>query len=53
MATETHKDTPLPPTDFFDTTSQKGWKFFTKFLSINVVLIVAVLLLIGALTVWR
>jgi hypothetical protein len=36
----------------FDTPAQKGWASFTKFLTVNLVVIIAVLLLIGALTVW-
>jgi hypothetical protein len=53
MATHTTEETALPAADYFDTTSKKGWDFFTKFLSVNVVITIALLLLIGALTVWR
>ncbi|MGO9818925.1 MAG: hypothetical protein ACLPJJ_05330 [Acidocella sp.] len=56
MATQTtqpvHAAAPETPVDF-DTPSKKGWEFFTKFLFVNVVLAVVVLLLIGLLTVWR
>jgi hypothetical protein len=55
MATHTtppvHAAAPETAVDF-DTSSQKGWEFFTKFLFVNVVLCAAVLLLIGLLTVW-
>lgn len=37
----------------FDAAAQKGWNFFTKFLLANVVSVVATLLVIGLLTVWR
>jgi hypothetical protein len=50
MATETARDTA---TDEFDTASQKGWEFFTKFLATNVIITIAGLLIIGLLTVWR
>ncbi|MBB5374104.1 hypothetical protein [Acidocella aromatica] len=43
---------PETPVDF-DTPSKKGWEFFTKFLTVNVALCIAALLLIGLLTVWR
>ena len=52
MARETNQGTTLPEGEDFDTTSQKGWDFFTKFLLANVVVATAVLLLIGLLTVW-
>ena len=55
MATQTtqpiHAAAPDSPVDF-DTPSQKGWEFFTKFLLVNVALCAAVLLLIGLFTVW-
>ena len=37
----------------FDAASKKGWEFFTKFLTFNTIAAALVLLLIGALTVWR
>ena len=36
----------------FDKASQAGWKWFTKFLLINVIVCALVLLFVGALTVW-
>jgi hypothetical protein len=36
-----------------DDASLKGWAFFTKFLLWNVIAIIASLLIIGLLTVWR
>ncbi len=39
--------------DPFDTASQNGWNFFTKFLLANVVSAAATLVVIGLLTVWR
>jgi cytochrome c-type biogenesis protein CcmH/NrfG len=38
--------------DEFDRTSQAGWKWFTKFLLINVIVCALALLFVGALTVW-
>jgi hypothetical protein len=38
--------------DVFDRTAQAGWKWFTKFLLINVIVCAVVLLFVGALTVW-
>lgn len=48
MVDEAARGTPVD----FDGASQKGWNFFTKFLFVNVVAAAAVLLFIGALTVW-
>ena len=36
----------------FDAPAQKGWAFFTKFTFWTVIVIIATMLLIGALTVW-
>jgi len=36
----------------FDTPAKKGWDFFTKFLSANVVATAVILVIIGLLTVW-
>ncbi len=36
----------------FDTPAQKGWGFFVKFAFWTVIVIIAGLLLIGAMTVW-
>ncbi len=53
MATHTTQPTSGPEIQVdFDTPSKKGWDFFAKFLFVNVVIVIAVLLLIGALTVW-
>jgi cytochrome c-type biogenesis protein CcmH/NrfG len=38
--------------DEFDQASQAGWKWFTKFLLINVIVCALALLFVGALTVW-
>ena len=38
--------------DEFDKTSQAGWKWFTKFLLITVIVCAVALLFVGALTVW-
>ncbi len=53
MATETNQGTMLPAAEEFDTVSQNGWKFFTKFLFGNVVATVVALLVLALLTVWR
>ena len=53
MVTETNQGTMLPATEDFDTVSQKGWAFFTKFLFGNVVATVAALAVLALLTVWR
>jgi len=52
MVTETNQQTTLPPGQDFDTAAKKGWAFFTKFLLTNVLVTIAVLLLVGLLTVW-
>jgi len=46
-------EAPVVTTADMDTTSQKGWDGFTKFLLSNVVVTIVVLLFIGLLTVWR
>jgi hypothetical protein len=38
--------------DEFDKASQAGWKWFTKFLLINVIICALALLFVGVLTVW-
>jgi hypothetical protein len=48
----TAQPAPETPVDF-DTSSKKGWEFFTKFLTVNATLCIAALLVIGLLTVWR
>lgn len=45
------EDTPAEVAQF-NRISQTGWNFFTKFLLWNVLAIIAILLLIGFLTVW-
>ena len=52
MVSETNQDTVLAAADEFDTASQKGWEFFTKFLMANVIVTIVALLVIGLLTVW-
>ena len=52
MVTETNQGTMLPADEEFDTVSQKGWNFFTKFLLSNVIVTVVVLVVVGLLTVW-
>lgn len=42
---------PVEP-DVFDKTSLAGWKWFSKFLLINVIVCALALLFVGALTVW-
>jgi hypothetical protein len=53
MVTETNQGTVLPANEEFDTVSQKGWQFFTKFLFGNVVMTVVALVILALLTVWR
>jgi cytochrome c-type biogenesis protein CcmH/NrfG len=38
--------------DAIDKASQAGWKWFTKFLLITVIVCAVALLFVGALTVW-
>ena len=43
---------PVPDLSAMNSLSMKGWKFFTNFLLWNVVSIIAVLIVVGLLTVW-
>ncbi len=44
----------MPPTDFFDAESKKGWNFFIKFLGVNILVWGAVLLLLALIySVWK
>ncbi len=52
MTTETNQGTILPADEEFDTHAKKGWEFFTKFLTANVVFTIVALLIFGLLTVW-
>jgi hypothetical protein len=52
MVTKTNQGTALPADEEFDTVSQKGWNFFTKFLLSNVIVTVVALVVVGLLTVW-
>jgi hypothetical protein len=52
MATDTHQDLAPTPMNEMDQNSKQGWEFFTKFLLINVVVTIVVLLAVGLLTVW-
>jgi len=45
------EDTPAEVAQF-NSMSQTGWNFFTKFLLWNVLAIIGILLLIGVFTVW-
>jgi hypothetical protein len=40
------------PEDHFTRASKAGWNGFTRFLLLNVVVIIAALLIIGLFTVW-
>jgi len=46
-----HSSEPATIVDF-DSSAQKGWAFFTKFLLWNIISCIAVLLVFGLLTVW-
>ncbi|MDE8346305.1 MAG: hypothetical protein POH28_09065 [Acidocella sp.] len=52
MVTETSQSTVLPAAEEFDTHAKQGWAFFTKFLTVNVVVTIVALLVVGLLTVW-
>ncbi len=53
VTTNAAEDTaPVPDLSAMNSLSMKGWKFFTNFLLWNVVSIVAVLIVVGLLTVW-
>jgi hypothetical protein len=53
MSTQTTTETETPELKEFNDTARKGWDGFTKFLLGNVLAVIAGLLLVGALTVWR
>ncbi|MDR3521432.1 MAG: hypothetical protein P4L54_07445 [Acidocella sp.] len=52
MAEQISKLNDSAENDPFTSVSQTGWNRFSRFLLINVLVAVAVLLLIGAFTVW-
>ena len=53
VTTNAAEDTaPVPDLSAMNSLSMKGWKFFTNFLLWNVVSIIAVLIVVGLLTVW-
>ncbi len=53
LTRQTTMDIAPPPPEEFDKHAKNGWEFFTKFLFWNVIVIVAGLLFVGLLTVWR
>ncbi|NNM56719.1 hypothetical protein [Acidocella sp.] len=53
MASNTTHQHDAPAEQEFDAASKKGWEHFTKFLTFNTIAVAVVLLLIGAMTVWR
>lgn len=52
MAIQTKPETIIPAPAELDNVSKQGWERFTKFLFGNVVVVIVLLLIIGALTVW-
>jgi hypothetical protein len=52
MADQVSVSNDTSDTDEFSVVSKTGWERFSKFLLLNVIVIVVALLLIGAFTVW-
>ncbi|HQT38632.1 MAG TPA: hypothetical protein PK231_04345 [Acidocella sp.] len=52
MAEQISKLSESSENDPFTNVSQTGWNRFSRFLLINVLVVIAALLLIGAFTVW-
>ena len=52
MAEQISKLRESSENDPFTSVSQTGWNRFSRFLLINVLVVIAALLLIGAFTVW-
>ncbi|MDE8348250.1 MAG: hypothetical protein POG74_02030 [Acidocella sp.] len=52
MAEQISKHNESAENDPFTSVSQNGWNRFSRFLLINVLVAVSILLLIGAFTVW-
>jgi hypothetical protein len=53
MITPSDTEAETPELQHFNSTAKKGWDGFTKFLLSNVIAVVAGLLFVGLLTVWR
>jgi hypothetical protein len=53
MITPSETEAETPGLQEFNSTAKKGWDGFTKFLLSNVIAVVAGLLFVGLLTVWR